>query len=323
HHIDLAHQRPHRGLRLRRRPQLPAIVQVDAHARARAARRGDRGRSRRRRLLAERRRNPRHVKPPCAFHDRIPVDAVRRQLADGRMRAIVDDRRGALARAGLRIVDPDAVAATNDVIGPDAFCPKRADGGVADGVFREPRDVVAIETELREADGDVRFAAPERRREDRRLKQPLEPGRAQAKHDLAERDGFHRAAATLATSVRALTAIVSKSPRSIALVSTRAEPTPTAAAPALIQSPAFSSVTPPVGISFTCGSGARTSFIYCGPRQVAGNTFTMSAPQSCAARISVGEKQPGIAGTSRSWQARITSGRNTGPTTNVAPASMT
>ena len=33
-------------------------------------------------------------------------------------------------------------------------------------------------------------------------------------------------------------------------------PTPTATAPAAIQSPALSSDTPPVGISFTCGSGA-------------------------------------------------------------------
>ena len=98
---------------------------------------------------------------------------------------------------------------------------------------------------------------------------------------------------------------------------------PTATAPARIQSPALSSVTPPVGISFTCGNGARTSLMYCGPSMVAGKTFTMSAPASCAARISVGEKQPGMAGTPRSWQAPMTSGRKTGPTTNVAPASMT
>jgi hypothetical protein len=49
----------------------------------------------------------------------------------------------------------------------------------------------------------------------------------------------------------------------------------------------------------------------------------MSAPSSCAAKISVGEKQPGIAATSRSWQAAITAGWNTGETTYVAPASMT
>ena len=79
----------------------------------------------------------------------------------------------------------------------------------------------------------------------------------------------------------------------IALASSSAEPTPTATAPARIQSPALSSVTPPVGISLTCGSGARTSLMNDGPSAVAGNTLTTSAPASQASRISVGVKQPG------------------------------
>src|SRR5258708_988556 len=49
----------------------------------------------------------------------------------------------------------------------------------------------------------------------------------------------------------------------------------------------------------------------------------MSAPHPCAARILVGEKQPGIGGTSRSWHAAVPSERNTGLTTNDAPASIT
>src|SRR5207248_7953540 len=115
-------------------------------------------------------------------------------------------------------------------------------------------------------------------------------------------DFCDRAADTFATTLRAFVMIASKRPSSIAFVSTNADPMPTATAPARIQSPALSSVTPPVGISFTCGNGARTSLMYCGPSMVAGKTFTMSAPASCAARISVGEKQPGMAGTPRSWQ---------------------
>jgi hypothetical protein len=99
------------------------------------------------------------------------------------------------------------------------------------------------------------------------------------------------------------------------LASSSADPIPTATAPARIQSWALSSETPPVGISFTCGSGARTSLMNCGPSDVAGNTLMMSAPSSCAAKISVGEKQPGIAATSCSWQAAITAGWNTGETT--------
>ena len=61
-----------------------------------------------------------------------------------------------------------------------------------------------------------------------------------------------------------------------------------------IQSPALSRVTPPVGMSRTCGSGARMSLKNPGPSAVAGNTLTMSAPASHAERISVGVKQPGI-----------------------------
>jgi hypothetical protein len=47
---------------------------------------------------------------------------------------------------------------------------------------------------------------------------------------------------------------------------------------------------------------------------VAGNTFTTSAPASQAARISVGEKQPGIAAAPAAWLASMTAGLNTGLT---------
>ena len=45
----------------------------------------------------------------------------------------------------------------------------------------------------------------------------------------------------------------------ISLGSTSAPPTPMATAPARIHSPAFSRLTPPVGISLTCGIGPRRS----------------------------------------------------------------
>ena len=51
--------------------------------------------------------------------------------------------------------------------------------GVADLVLRQPRDVLAVEAELRQADGDVRLAAAEGGDELRRLQKPLEPRRAQ------------------------------------------------------------------------------------------------------------------------------------------------
>src|SRR4029079_2309270 len=60
---------------------------------------------------------------------------------------------------------------------------------LADGMGGEPGDVVALEAEMRQAGGDVRFTSAERGGEHRRLEQTLEAGRAEAKHDLAERDG--------------------------------------------------------------------------------------------------------------------------------------
>ena len=102
-------------------------------------------------------------------------------------RAIVDDVRRALAGARLDEIHADAIAAANDVVGPHAFGAQRAHGGLADVVLRQPRDVIAVEAEQREADGHVGFAAAERRAEHGRLKKPLESGRAEPQHDLAER----------------------------------------------------------------------------------------------------------------------------------------
>ncbi len=63
--------------------------------------------------------------PLRAGEDRRPVDGVGLHLADRRARAVVDDRRGALAGAGLGVVDADAVAAAHDVVGPHALGAQR------------------------------------------------------------------------------------------------------------------------------------------------------------------------------------------------------
>src|SRR6185503_19518176 len=324
--VDLSHQRPHRRLGLRLGPQLLAVVQIDADARAGALRRAERGGGRCRRLRPERRRDAGDVEPGRARHHLVPVLRAGGDLADRRMRAVVDHRARPLAGAGLGEIDADPTARANDERGVDAFGAQRAHRRVANRVRRQAGDVAAVQPELRQARGHVGFAAAEGRREHRRLEEPLEPGRAEPQHQLAEGDDFFRhprAAATLATTWRAFAVIWSQAPASTARGSTSAEPTPTAAAPARIQSPAFVSVTPPVGISFTCGSGPRTSLMNPGPSAVAGNSLTMSAPLSWAARISVGEKHPGITATSRAWHAATTSGLNTGLTTNTAPASTT
>jgi hypothetical protein len=71
------------------------------------------------------------------------------------------------------------------------FGTQRADGRVADRVGRQTRDVDALEAVLRQAHGDVRFAAAEGRDESGRLQQPLERRWTQAQHDFAERDDLH------------------------------------------------------------------------------------------------------------------------------------
>ena len=56
---------------------------------------------------------------------------------------------------------------------------------------------------------------------------------------------------TLSTNLRALAVITSKRPLSMAAESRSDDPAATATAPARIQSPALSGVTPPVGMSLT------------------------------------------------------------------------
>ena len=79
--------------------------------------------------------------------------------------------------------------------------------------------------------------------------------------------------------------------------------------------------TPPVGIRRTCGSGPRIALKNAGPTTSAGNTFTMSAPASQAARISVGVNAPGMTSLSYRRHRRITSRFTVGETMNSAPAS--
>src|SRR5689334_12614247 len=100
---------------------------------------------------------------------------------------------------------------------------------------------------------------------------------------------------------------------------TRADPTPTTAAPALIHSPQFFRSTPPVGVSFNWGRGARMSLKNCGPRAVLGKTLITSPPRVQARMISVGVKAPGTLILAYFTVVAITSGSVNGETTNCAP----
>ena len=64
---------------------------------------------------------------------------------------------------------------------------------------------------------------------------------------------------TASTNAFALFVIAFQSPLSIASLLTSADPAPTNTAPALIQSGVVFVSTPPVGVSRSCGSGARMS----------------------------------------------------------------
>src|SRR5439155_22912585 len=79
------------------------------------------------------------------------------------------------------------------------------------------------------------------------------------------RNYLPRADLTASTNARALLCTVAQSFLCIASLLTSAEPAPRKTAPALIHSPAFLISTPPVGVSLSCGRGARMSLKYPGP----------------------------------------------------------
>jgi hypothetical protein len=202
--VHLAHHRAHGGLRLRFGPQFLAEIQIHADPRAGRASGRNRPSGGLGAIGPERRRDAGDVKPVRAVEDGLPVHRVGRHLADRGTRPIVEDRRGPLAGADFRVVDPDPAAAAHDAIGPYPLGAQRPDGRITNRVVRQRGDVHALEAELREADGDIGLAAAERRDQEWRLKEALESRRAQPEHDLAERhDLLHQpfplAARTLAT----------------------------------------------------------------------------------------------------------------------------
>ena len=87
---------------------------------------------------------------------------------------------------------PEPRSAALDVVDAYALAAKRAERRVAERILGKPRDVVAVHAELREAHRDVRFTAAKGRVQPGRLQQALEAWRAEAQHDLAERDHLRR-----------------------------------------------------------------------------------------------------------------------------------
>src|SRR5208283_2684868 len=106
------------------------------------------------------------------------------------------------------------------------------------------------------------------------------------------RSHWARASLIFSAMARASRVIDAKSPFFAPAV--RLPPTPTATAPARIQSATFSRLTPPVGINDACGRGALTALTNAGPRSSPGKTFTMSAPHSMAWTTSPTVPAPGM-----------------------------
>ena len=161
--VDTSHQRAHYLLRLRFRPELPAKVQIDRHARPGLLCRLYRFTSAFGGLLAERRGDASDVKPRGVLKDVLPVDGIGLELANRGARAIINDIRGALARTSFHEINTDAIAAAQYEIGFDSFCAQRPDGRLADFVLRHARDVIAVEPEVRQTHRSVRLATTKRR----------------------------------------------------------------------------------------------------------------------------------------------------------------
>ena len=98
---------------------------------------------------------------------------------------------------------------------------------------------------------------------------------------------------TLAITFSAFLAILSQSPLAIASGSKSGATSPTLAAPCVRYSPAFSSVTPLVGLMLSMGSADDTAFTHIGPPVTPGKSFCSGAPWRCAATSSVGVWHPG------------------------------
>src|SRR5579864_3391827 len=88
-----------------------------------------------------------------------------------------------------------------------------------------------------------------------------------------------RAAAIACTNSRADAVIFSRLPSRNAAASTRSAPTPSANAPAAMNSAAFAAFTPPVGIRQELGNGAFRDLRYFAPPTFPqGKIFTRRAP---------------------------------------------
>src|SRR6266478_3682539 len=131
-----------------------------------------------------------------------------------------------------------------------------------------------------------------------------------------------RVSLTIAANRRALLTIAAGFADFNASPSTSSPPTPSAAAPASMNSAAVFRLTPPVGTSGICGNGPFRALMYLAPPTCPqGKTFTKSAPAFQAVMTSVGVNAPAIIKTPSRTANSTVARFNPGLTRNSAPAS--
>ena len=111
------------------------------------------------------------------------------------MPPVVDDRRCPLAGAGLGEINPETLAAANDEVCTNPLAAKAPNDRIANRARRKTRYVAAVEAKVGETHRNVRLASSECRGQSGRLKEPLDPRRAEPQHDLAEGDHLCHSAA--------------------------------------------------------------------------------------------------------------------------------
>ncbi|OGO68796.1 MAG: hypothetical protein A2Z37_08600 [Chloroflexi bacterium RBG_19FT_COMBO_62_14] len=127
------------------------------------------------------------MKPARAFEDLGPIDLVRLDMADGGMAAVVQHSAGARRGSVFNEVDSHPVS-----LRPDHMA--RVDPELPGLVLRHPAQCVGGqpahpargEAQSRNAGGHGEFGSTDAHLEVRRLFQPFEVRRRQAKHGLAE-----------------------------------------------------------------------------------------------------------------------------------------
>src|SRR5262249_39429580 len=277
------------------------------------------------------RRDARDVKPARPRENSRPIDRARFDIRDGRAAPVVQDAAGPRGGAEFEEIQADAIlVGPDDLIDGDASFAGVVGDQLAERIPSQPRYPTARATQARQSHGRVQLCAAHLHVETPRLFEPPKVGRAKADHCFAKSDcvwhragprckparesssvractphgrrlacglrGYEpfRASRTISTYCRASSRMRSKLRSATARGSTSWPPTPRQQAPAFRKAAAVVRSTPPVGINRACGRGARRALKNAGPTTSAGKTFTMSAPASHAARISVGVKAPGM-----------------------------